>query len=173
MPRPANQLPALDEVAKRFTYNPVTGDLIWNIDRTRSIKAGSVAGSVHKVTGYRYLRINGVEYAAHRVAWLLATGESLEPSVQIDHVNGDKDDNRICNLRKCGGTQNSHNSRRRTDNKSGVKGVHWLSRIQRWRAQIGLKGKIIHIGDYRTREEAAQNIKIAREALHGEFANHG
>lgn len=172
MPKLSNPVPPLSEVEKLYSYDPSTGDFFWKINRTRGIKAGDLAGSIHGVTGYRTLRIGSKNYAAHRIAWPLETGETIDPVTHIDHIDGNPLNNAISNLRKCNPSENIHNSRKRVDNKSGTKGVHWVSRDRRWRAQIGINGKIIHVGQHKTVEEAAVAIKTKRDELHGEFTRH-
>jgi len=91
----------------------------------------------------------------------------------VDHVNGNGLDNRRSNLRICSPSQNSQNSRIRSDNRSGFKGVRWDKSKNKWRSQIRVRRKLIHIGYFTTAEEAFEDLAAARIKLHGEFANHG
>lgn len=87
-----------------------------------------------------------------------------------DHINGDKLDNRKANLRSCTVRQNSYNSTKRSDNRSGYRGVCWRANRQRWLAQIIADGKYKYIGTFKTLQEAAQAYNNAAVLLHGEFA---
>jgi hypothetical protein len=72
-----------------------------------------------------YSALTGVLYREHRLAWLYMTGEW--PTHEIDHINGDRVDNRFCNLREATASENRWNSRKRVNNTSGYKGVSWDS----------------------------------------------
>lgn len=148
-------------------YEPKTGLFIWKFTRTNRIKIGSVAGSITEF-GYRSIMICRRPYLAHRLAWFYMTGEW--PKDQIDHINGDKDDNRYENLREATRSQNMRNRDKTKRNTSGFKGVHFHSRSSRWRVQIGIGGKLKYVGQFRTIEEAHRAYKEAAAAFHGEFA---
>jgi len=91
----------------------------------------------------------------------------------IDHINGNKLDNRKANLRICTNAENLRNRAMTKKNKSGYKGVHWSNRYKKWVASIGKNYKVFVLGQYNTPEEAyAAYCKAAME-LHGEFANTG
>jgi len=87
----------------------------------------------------------------------------------VDHINGDGLDNRRQNLRVVTHAQNLMNQRRSAANTSGVKGVSWYRKTSRWKAQIAVFGKKMHIGYYLTKEEAAAAYEEASKRLHGEF----
>ena len=91
----------------------------------------------------------------------------------IDHINGDKLDNRIENLRAATVGQNQHNRKTNANNTSGYKGVSWNKGCNKWLSQIKLEGKRIHLGYFDNLEEAAEVVRKAREELHGDFAHHG
>ena len=96
-----------------FLYDPVTGRLCHKANRRR-VKAGSYADSTRRADGYRQvaLRLDGKQYQlkAHRVAWILAHG-AIPHGKQIDHINGIRDDNRLCNLRLVTQRENDQNRR--------------------------------------------------------------
>ena len=92
------------------------------------------------------------------------------PKDQIDHVNGDRSDNRFCNLREATNSQNQANRRCEATSTSGVKGVSWDRRCRRWQAQISINGKPKHLGGFTSKEEAARAYAAAAIALRGEFA---
>ena len=124
-------------------------------------------GTIKKQERYAYLII-GVDYKtyrAHRLAWLYIYGEW--PSGQIDHINGDKADNRISNLRVATDSQNKQNARKaRSDSKSGLIGATWYSRSNKWRAAIQVDGKKKHLGYFDEAEEAHAVYIEAKRILH-------
>ena len=90
--------------------------------------------------------------------------------MMVDHKNMDGLDNRKKNLRVCSQSQNAQNSSKRIDNTSGIKGVSWATRDNRWKAQIRVNGKRIHLGYFISKHEAARAYCIAAKNYHGEFA---
>jgi hypothetical protein len=151
-----------------FEYDKETGNLIWKIQQ-RGIRKGSIAGSV-KSHGYLCVGINYKSYRAHRLIFLMHKGYLPKT---IDHINGDRLDNRIENLRAATVGQNQHNRKTNANNTSGYKGVSWNKACKKWLSQIKLEGKRIHLGYFDNVEEAAEAVRKAREELHGDFANHG
>lgn len=118
--------------------------------------------------GYRVWRHNGTLHQVHRVIWLFVHGRW--PEGQIDHINGDKRDNRIANLRLATAQQNRANVSAQTNGTSGFKGVSWCKGDQRWHARIMADGKRYFLGGYITAEEAARAYDDRAIALHGSFA---
>jgi hypothetical protein len=155
-----------------FEYDKETGNLIWKIkpsSRGHHVKAGDIAGTL-KSHGYLCVGINYNSYRAHRLIFLMHKGYLPKT---IDHINGDKLDNRIENLRAATVGQNQHNRKTNANNTSGYKGVSWNKALKKWTARITLERKIIHLGYFANVEEAAEVVRKAREELHGDFANHG
>jgi hypothetical protein len=114
------------------------------------VAIGDRAGTLVR-DGYRQLRIHGKQYLEHRLIWLLHTG-SL-PTDEIDHINGDRQDNRIENLRLVSRDMNMQNQRTaRRDNTSGLLGVRKSG--AKWYATIGIDGKRFYLGMYTTPELA-------------------
>lgn len=105
---------------------------------------------------------------AHRVAWQLYYGRA--PEQNIDHINRDKVDNRLVNLRLCDQTQNQGNYPMRSNNKSGVRGVHWSEHHKKWVAQIRQHGKTRRIGGFHDIADAAKAYQAEYRRLFGEFA---
>ncbi|MGM8463013.1 HNH endonuclease [Enterobacter cloacae] len=122
-------------------------------------------------SGYAYIKVDRVKYSAHRLAWLYVHGSM--PEEQIDHVNNNRSDNRISNLRLASRSQNMMNQYVRKDSISGVKGVGWDKKMQSWRARCQVGGKRVVIGWFDSVEEAEESLRVYREQYHGEFANHG
>jgi hypothetical protein len=155
-----------------FEYDKETGNLIWKIkpsSRGHHVKAGDIAGTL-KSHGYLCVGINYNSYRAHRLIFLMHKGYLPKT---VDHINGDKLDNRIENLRAATVGQNQHNRKTNANNTSGYKGVCWNKAQKKWAARITLERKNIHLGYFANVEEAAEVVRKAREELHGSFANHG
>ena len=161
-------------------YNPVTGELFWkarprsDFKSDRSMKTfrarfeGKPCGTC-KRQDYIRVKVDGRMYLAHRLAWLIHYGEWPD---EVDHINGDRKDNRILNLRNAGRQENCKNQPLFAHNKSGVSGVRFLSREKRWIAQIGVKGKTHTLGYYRSFLDAVKARKTAEEE-YGYHQNHG
>ena len=139
-------------------YNPLTGIFVWKVTRGK-IRAGSIAGTFNM--GYMQIRIDYKIHKAHRLAWLYTTGET--PVGEIDHINGDKIDNRIVNLRVVTSRQN--NSNRRCHREGHLVGTSLRKDLDRWVAHISINGRLKHIGFYDTQLEAHEAYQ-AYKALH-------
>ena len=137
---------------------------VWNTKN-----AGRVAGSID-ANGYVVLTVAGKMHKAHRLAFLLVTGEM--PKGQVDHINGNRSDNRWDNLRDVPKLTNALNQKRHVTNKSGIAGVRFAAHVNKWVAYIGHENKMHHLGVFGTIEEAAEARWAAEEQL-GFHANHG
>ena len=145
-------------------YDPLTGAFTTLLTRGGH-KPGPVAGQLMK-KGYRRLSVDNRMYLMHRLAWLYMHGEW--PTGLIDHDNGNKQDNRIANLRDCDTAQNGWNQGAQKTNTSGYKGV--FASGTKWAAQIQVNGKKHYAGVFCTKEEAAHAYNKAAIHHHGEFA---
>lgn len=150
-----------DQVRGLFDYCQDTGLLTWRVRPANSVKLGDVAGSKNN-EGYMSAEIKGVAYKIHRLVWLWMTG--AWPESCIDHVNGDRSDNRWANLRLATRSQNGQNRKLNANNKSGYIGVYPF--FGKWRAQIAIKGKQIYIGTFDTVEDAAKAYAQKKRELH-------
>lgn len=150
-------------------YAPCTGKLTWKVSLNSRSKAGAEAGYVGS-NGYSRLKIDGVHYLAHRVAWLIHYGHW--PSGQLDHIDNNRNNNAISNLRECTNAQNQHNQPLRRSNRSGIKGVSWCSTKGKWHVQARSGGKIHQGGYFANLEDAGLAATALRNELHGEFAKH-
>jgi hypothetical protein len=164
----------IDMLRERFAYDSETGALTWKIP-SQWRPAGRLAGSAHS-EGYLHvtLRIDGrmAHLYAHRIAWALHHG--AWPEADIDHINGNRKDNRIANLRAATRSQNNGNMGVRARNKSGFKGVYWNNAANKWQAMLGAKGGVRrYLGVYNTPEEAHEAYMQAAKAYFGEFAFSG
>ena len=147
-------------------YAPETGQLYWLNSPTPRVKVGQEAGGKHN-QGYRRIKIEGKSYLAHRVAWYLHLG--AWPDEDVDHVNRDRSDNRIDNLRLANRRDNIRNLKREGGS-SCYKGVSWDNTRNKWVACIKYEGKNHNLGRYTSEEEAALAYnKVAKEKF-GEFA---
>jgi hypothetical protein len=155
-----------DRLRELLAYDPHTGLFRWRVTRTKA-RAGAIAGYV-KSDGYVSLCVEGRAYFAHRLAWLHVHGQW--PAACIDHINRDRGDNRISNLREATISQNGCNRLGAADSKSGVKGVWFDASRNRWTACIQLRGRTKQIGRFKTKEDAAAAYERAATELHGEFA---
>ncbi len=134
-----------------LTYSKKTGEFIWLISPRASVKIGQIAGTKNK-NGYIHIKIRQKIYLAHRLSWFWMTGHW--PKSQMDHINGDKSDNKWYNLREATRQQNNLNRGHNKNNTSGYKGVTWHKQAQKWRARSINEGKRISLGLYDTKEEA-------------------
>lgn len=144
------------------------GTLVRKVDAGHTGKAGAVVGSPNKA-GYLRTCVAGKLYYNHRLIWFMVHGTWPE---LVDHINGNRADNRIENLRECSHTGNMRNMAMRKDSATGVKGVNWRPAKRKYRARIVVDRKEISLGHYVTLEEAAQAVREARAKYHGEFARH-
>ena len=121
---------------------------------------------------HRYARIviDGKDHKLHRIIFLYHKG--YLPDI-IDHINGDRYDNRIENLREANTYQNRQNSRIYSTSKSGVKNVYWNSSMNKWRVSMHINGKKHCFGHYGDIEEAKQVATSMRDKYFKDFANHG
>lgn len=128
-----------DELHKRFLYIPNFG-IIW--DKENSVIAGTINSH-----GYLIISINGKNYPAHRIAYCMHYG--YFPKCILDHINRNKTDNRIENLREASASCNARNRKLSVRNNSGVSGVSWSMVDQIWKATIGVDNKNVFIGQFK------------------------
>lgn len=146
----------------RLHYSPEDGTFRWREGGSRQQPAGKLAGSIGK-SGYARIRYGSRQYLSHRLAILALTGSW--PDGEVDHINGDKSDNRACNLRVVTREQNQQNLRAaRRDNQCGHLGVSRSGR--RWQARIDVSGVQKYLGTFSTPEEAHGAYVAAKRLLH-------
>jgi hypothetical protein len=153
----------VEQLKNVLDYDADTGVFVWRTRPSKAVKVGDVAGCVEKRIGYVTIGIAGRIYKAHRLAWLYTYDKW--PRGLIDHINGNKSDNRITNLRDVfadGNAQNVRSPNKR--NKSGFMGVIWFQ--NKWRASMSVNGKSKWLGDYSTPEEAHQVYLEAKRKYH-------
>lgn len=159
--------PAVEVLISLFVYDCETGILRYR----RGVKGagkfvGDEAGYVCPTTGYRMLGVNYKRYLTHRLIWKMVTGKDAPNG--IDHIDGNRINNRFDNFREADQSQNGANSKLSKNNKCGVKGVFW--HVNKWQAKIMLNRETINVGRFETLGEAAIAVAAAREKYHGDFA---
>ena len=147
----------MSEQFKEISYNPSTGTL-------HRVPSGKMAGTVCTDTGYIRFSYKNKNYLAHRVAWYLTHGEWPE---QIDHINRDRSDNKIENLRAVTYSQQSTN--KVGWGASGKKGVYFHKGRGKWHARVHFKSKCHHVGYYDNLDEAKHDYDKKAKELHGEY----
>jgi hypothetical protein len=155
---------------KLLSYDPETGVFVRLVSLNNKTRVGAVAGSIHKYKGYQVVTVDGGKYFGHRLAWLYMMGEWPQ---EIDHIDHVKSNNRFSNLRLASRSENCLNIKLKSNNKSGVKGVSWDGRKNKWHAQMTYLGKNRSLGFFEVVEDAKEFIELARAMCHGEFACHG
>lgn len=155
-----------DVLKKRLHYDPISGNF-WKIKYCNT--KCSIAGSIGN-HGYVVINLCGRLRMAHRIAWFFTYG--VFPVGFLDHINGIRTDNRMCNLREASRSNNNWNAKLRKDNTSGVKGVSWHASINRWVSYVDVGGKR-HATVFKRFEDAEAHVLKIRKELHGKFVNHG
>jgi len=158
----SNSTLTAERLREVLDYEPETG-VFTRLVAKRGYRAGGVSGSIMKI-GYVEIGVDGGRYLAHRLAWLWVYG--VLPTGHIDHIDGDKSNNRITNLRDVERAVNMQNLRtaRRDNTSCGLLGVH--PNRKRWAAQIIVKGVTYHLGTFDTPEQAHQVYIGAKRLIH-------
>jgi hypothetical protein len=160
-------LPSQEELHKLFEYKE--GNLYWRIGLSNYAKNGRKAGTFSP-KDYMRIQINYAKYYAHRIIWCYHFGP-IADKLQIDHIDGDKTNNMIENLRLATNGQNKSNNKRAYRNsKSNILGVYWFKKTNKWAAGIRINNKRIHLGYFANQEDAIAIRKAAELQYFGEFA---
>lgn len=127
-----------------------------------------------RLAQWRWRNCNGYAVRSHptmkrRVIWMHREILQTPDGFDTDHINGNKADNRKCNLRVATRSENKFNVGKRSDNTTGFKGVFWHSSARKFRAQITIGGHAKHLGYFATAEEASRAYNTAALSMHGEF----
>lgn len=170
------------KAAGMVDYNPVTGVMTWkskSLDAKDSARwnaryAGKECGTVddkgYRRILFRFGKTSAFRIRTHRLAWFIAYG--VLPTAEIDHINQDKSDNRLSNLRDVPKELNQRNGTRKSNNTSGVPGVTWHKQRGKWCAQVNVLGIHYHVGLFDDIENADKAVREFR-ATHGFTENHG
>lgn len=157
------------ELKETLDYTPLTGVFTWRKKTCRKVVAGTIAGS-NQTNGYACIRINKRLYLTHRLVFLYMQG--YLPTLDVDHINGIRTDNRWDNLREVTRQDNLRNSAKPSTNTSGVIGVSWSNQRQKWFARISVNNKTKYLGVFENFDEAV----LARTTASNHYnfhPNHG
>lgn len=154
----------IDRLKELLHYDPESGLFHW-IKPRQGCPKNKPAGNLDGV--YIRIRIDGNNYRAHRLAWLYCYGTF--PSNEIDHINGNKSDNSIKNLREATHQQNMFNKGKTASNKSGFKGAYYIPKLNKWRATCKVNGVKHHIGLFDSPEGAHLAYIEYASNIHGDF----
>lgn len=155
---------SIADIKKMLSYSPATGEFVWLRPLGYFAKPGDIAGYID-AKGYVVIGLFGAKHKAHRLAWAFVHGEM--PTRHLDHKNGNRADNRICNLRLATPAENMRNVPVRCTTKSGIKGV--ARRGNKWIARARINGVETYLGIYETAHEAGAAYRNAASVAHGEF----
>lgn len=144
-------------------YDPETGVFVWRMSNSNRVPVGSVAGS-WVLKGYRHIQVDGKAYKGHRLAWLHVNG--VWPKDQIDHIDGDRGNNAIRNLRQASQEENAQNRRLNRNSSVGLMGVTYHQTRGTWQAQIQAAGLHRNLGYFDTPEAAHAAYLAAKKGLH-------
>jgi hypothetical protein len=152
----------VERLRELLHYDADTGVFTWKVSPRALIKVGAAAGGLDNL-GYRVIKMGGIAYKAHRLAWLYVNG--VWPRMCIDHIDGCPDNNAICNLRDVGPSVNGQNRKRaKTGSLSGKLGVT-VGKVG-WIAKINIDGRDKYIGEFADVEAAYQAYLMVKRSLH-------
>ncbi len=157
--------PSIERVRAVLDYDAGAGALRWKITDRRKRK-GTVAGKWHS-DGYRYIQLDRKHFGAHRLAWVIVHG--VWPPEHVDHINGNRGDNRLGNLRLASISQNNAHKGKKPGCSSNYKGVCKVA-DNRWVSRITVGGRAIHLGSFRSETEAYATYREAAIKFFGDFA---
>lgn len=163
--------PTQNQMRELLSYDPAAGTFHW-LQRRGWVPAGAKAGTIGR-DGYVKINVFGWPRKAHRIAWLLASGEWPPANVDIDHINGNRADNRLANLRLASRAQNSWNSHAHNDSLHGFKGLTWIHGRQKWQVRICVHGSRKTLGHFTSLEDAQAVYRDAARHFFGEYASYG
>lgn len=181
IPKNIRPLPSQEYLKECLDYDKETGIFVWKIrplhhfknitimKQFNSFYAGKIAGSIRKISQYRYIKVCNGEFAAHRLAWKIDNGE--DPKCYIDHIDGNKLNNAISNLREASVNDNCCNIKLKINNTSGYTGVYYIKNKNKWLSKINYKNLTHNLGLFDTPEEAAEAYRKKSLELHGEFSS--
>lgn len=163
-----------EELKSKLNYNCETGLFTWKQSSSNRIKIGGIAGNTwfnkHNGKIYKRIFVKDKLYYSHRLAWFYVYG--AWPEQEIDHVNGNGEDNRLINLRCVSSSENKKNMKIKSSNNSGVSGISFHKKANKWMCRITVNKKTIYIGLFEDINDATLAIKKYRE-IYGFHKNHG
>lgn len=152
----------LERLKELLSYNPEDGSFRWLVARGR-MRAGQSAGRI-SASGYFQIQIDRVLYLSHRLAWMYVHG--YWPSMHLDHIDGNRINNSIVNLRECRPFENHQNRVAKPDSGSRYLGVSWDKNREKWTASITLRGQKKFLGRFSSEIDAAAAYRNAKRELH-------
>lgn len=155
----------LDVLNELLSYNHITGHIHWKVSVSKN-KAGTLAGNLRN-DGYIKVQINKKPFKAHRLAWAMYYGEW--PDLDIDHIDGNRANNKISNLRLATRNENNRNRKAQTGS-SKFKGVQWHKAANKWVARAYKDDVRVHLGVFNTEIEAATAYNKAVSEWYKEYA---
>lgn len=158
--------PTQEVLKELLSYDLATGIFKWKKPLSPAVSVGDAAGSMN-AKGYLNIKVQGRLYKAHRIAWLYVHG--VIPKFQIDHINGDKSDNRISNLRLATNSENVQNVHEFRSNATGFPGVTYYHRERKYVARVTCNGKTRSLGYYETPELAHAEYIREKRKVHSFF----
>lgn len=153
-----------EQVLMLFDYK--YGNLYWKQSSNRKVKAGSLAGGIDN-KGRRRICIKGKNYQAHRLVYLLHYGYMPE---MLDHIDNNPLNNELSNLRPANHSKNGFNRKIGKNNTSGIKGLTWNKKSEKWQTSIKANNKTHYFGYYKYKDIAETVLTMARQKLHNTFA---
>jgi hypothetical protein len=159
----------IDPTYLRYLFDYKDGHLYWKNTPGRASVQGKQAGR-YTPYGYISVEIDGVPHQAHRLIWIYHNGAT---DMFIDHIDGNRSNNIIENLRVCTRIENGYNRKRCKRNTTGVKGIRVRPDSGKYEVRISVNKKRFVLGSYQDFELAELVMFMAREKFHGAFANHG
>ena len=156
----------MDRERLQHLFECKDGVLFWKNPNARRCKKGDKAGHIDK-DGYVIVRFDDKRVPAQKIIWYMAYGEMPE---MLDHINGNRSDNSLSNLRKVTKRENNFNKAMRSDNTSGVCGVRWHKQRKKWNARIKIDGVEKSLGMYASFQDAVNARLEAETTFFGEYS---
>ena len=153
----------VDRLKELLSYDSAAGTFTWRVSRGGRVRVGSIAGKLNK-EGYRVIGVDKRHYFAHRLAWLYMYGKF--PEGDVDHIDHNRLNNSIANLRVVTRSENQQNRTKQKNNKSGFKGVKWSTCKSKWHAQIAVNGVKKHLGYFESPTSAYAAYQTAAASMH-------
>lgn len=155
-----------------LSYSPHSGEFRWVNPSKYHQKLKDKPAGEYVRNGYLLIQFEGIKYSAHRMAWAFVHG-IIMPDTELDHINNNRSDNRIENLRIATFNDNSFNQRMKRNNTSGVKGVSLHNLSGKWRGRVCMNGITHYVGHFNDLDTAKKAVEQVRLSLHKDFTNNG
>lgn len=166
-PKSSGTVLTAERLREFVEYDPGTGLFSRRVTLSNRTEVGKVAGRITD-RGYVKFMVDGRSYLAHNLAWLYVHGDW--PRGTIDHIDRDRSNNRISNLRLATASQNQANRGKQRNNTSGYKGVYWVESSGKWLAKVVFRGRQYSFGLHDSAEAAHDAYCVGAKKIHGEFA---